>query len=155
MKMHKFSLMAALAAGALIALTPNLRAEDKPERPNRPERPEGGPRAGQRGDMLKKMAEELNLTEAQKTQLQEAFKAQRETMKDLKDATPEERRAAMKEGRDKMDAKIKEILTPEQYTKWEKIREQNRPGGPGGPGGSEKPGGKRRGPGGPGADKPE
>lgn len=141
MKTPKISLLAALAAGALIAFTPNLRAEDKPERPNRPERPEGGPRAGERGDMLKKMAEELNLTEAQKTQLQEAFKAQRETRKDLKDATPEERRAAMKEGRDKMDAKIKEILTPEQYAKWEKIREQNRPGGPNGDG----PRGKRPG----------
>lgn len=152
MKMHKISLLAALAAGALIALTPNLRAEDKPEKPNRPERPEGGPRGGQRGDMLKEMAEKLNLTADQKAKLQEAIKAQRENRKDLKDATPEERRAAMKEAREAMNAKLKEILTAEQYAKWEKIREENRPGGPGGPGGNEKPGAKKRGPG---AEKPQ
>lgn len=141
MKMPKFSLLAALAAGALIALTPNLRAADKPERPNRPERPEGGPRAGQRGDMLKEMAEKLDLSADQKAKLQEAFKAQREAMKDL---SPEERRAKMKETREAMNAKLKEILTAEQYAKWEKIREENRPGGPNGPG-------KRPGPNG---DKP-
>jgi protein CpxP len=135
MKMHKFSLLAALAAGAIIAFAPTVRAEDKPERPNRPERREGGPR----GDMLKKMAEELNLTADQKTKLQEAFKAQQENRKDLKDATQEERRAAMKEGREKMDAKIKEILTAEQYAKWEKMRAERRPGGPNGDG----PRGKR------------
>lgn len=133
MKIHKISLLAALAAGALFALTPTLRAEDKPAKPERSERPEGGPRGGQRGDQLKKMAAELNLTEAQKTQLQEAFKAQRESMQGLKDAAPEERRAAMKEAREKMDAKVKEILTPEQYAKWEKIREENRPAGAGKP----------------------
>lgn len=133
--MHKISLLAAVAAGALFALTPSLRAEDKPAKAPKAERPEGGPRGGQRGDMLKEMAEKLNLTAEQKTKLQEAFKAQRENRKDLKDATPEERRAAMKEAREAMDAKIKEILTPEQYAKWEKIRQENRPGGPGGPGG--------------------
>ena len=132
MKMHKISRRAAVAAGALFALTPSLRAEDKPAKAPKAERPEGGPRGGQRGDMLKEMAEKLNLTAEQKTKLQEAFKAQRENRKDLKDATPEERRAAMKEAREAMDAKIKEILTPEQYAKWEKIRQENRPGGPGG-----------------------
>lgn len=130
MKMHKVSLLAALVAGALVAFTPNLRAQDKPEKPARPERPEGGPRGGQRGDMLKEMAEKLDLTADQKTKLQEAFKAQREAMKDL---SPEERREKMKETRQALNAKLKEILTAEQYTKWEKIREENRPGGPGGP----------------------
>jgi len=141
MKMHKFRLLAAVAAGALIALTPNLRAEDKPEKPAAPERPEGGPRPGPRGDMLKEMAEKLSLTADQKTKLQEAFKAQREKMKD---ATPEERREKMKENRKTMDAKIKEILTPEQFAKWEKIREENRAAGPG----------KRRAPSAPEAEKP-
>lgn len=121
MKMPKIGLLAALAAGALLALTPTLRAEDKPAKP---ERPESGPRGGQRGDMLKEMAEKLNLTADQKTKLQDAFKAQREAMKG---ATPEERREKMKENRKAMDAKIKEILTSEQYTQWEKIRQENRP----------------------------
>jgi Spy/CpxP family protein refolding chaperone len=147
MKMHKISLLAALAAGALIALTPNLRAADKPERPNRPERPEAGPRGGQRGDMLKEMVEKLDLTADQKSKLQEALNAQREERADLRDATPEERRAKMQENRKAMDAKIKGILTAEQYAKWEKFREENRPGRPNGPG-------KRRAPGGPDGEKP-
>ncbi len=146
MKMHKVSLLAALAAGALLAFAPTIRAEEKPEQPNRPERPErpeGGPRAGQRGDMLKKMAEDLNLSAEQKSKLQAAFQAQREAMKD---ATPEERREKMRENRQAMDAKIKEILTAEQYAKWEKTREENRPGRPGGPTGQRR---------GPGAEKSE
>ena len=124
MKTHKISLLAALAAGALFALTPSLRAEDKPAKPAA-EHPAGGPR-GQRGDQLKEMSEKLNLTAEQKTKLQEAFKAQREANKDL---TPEERRAKMQETRKAMDAKFKEILTPEQYTQWEKLRQENRPAG--------------------------
>ncbi len=145
MKMHKVSLLATLAAGALIAFTPTLRAEDKPARSERPERPGGGPGGpGQRGDMLKKMAEELNLTDDQKAKLQEVFKAQREAMKDL---SPEERREKMKESREAMNAKIKAILTAEQYAKWEKIRDERRPGGPGGPG-NEGGDGEKRGPGG-------
>lgn len=126
--MHKISLLAALAAGALIAFTPNLQAQEKPARP------EGAARGGPRGDMLKEMAEKLDLTAEQKTKLQEAFKAQREAMKDF---TPEERRAKMQETRKTMDAKVKEILTAEQYAKWEKLREENRSNRPGGPGGKK------------------
>jgi protein CpxP len=148
MKMQKLSLMAALAAGALIALTPTLRAQD-----SKPTRPEAGPRTGQgqRGEAAKerlaKISEELNLTAEQKTKFEAAMKAQAETVRGLRDATPEERREKMQAARKEMDGKIKEILTAEQYAKWEKIRQQRGPGGPGGQG-------RRGGPGGPGADAP-
>ena len=142
--MHKVSLLAALAAGALIAFTPTLRAEDKPNRPERGERPGGGPGGsgggGQRGDMLKEMAEKLGLSDEQKTKLGEVFKSQREAMKDF---SPEERREKMKESREAMSAKVKEILTAEQYAKWEKIRAERRPGGNGGPGNENGDGEKR------------
>jgi periplasmic protein CpxP/Spy len=141
MKMHKVSLLAALAAGALLAVTPAVRAEDKPAQTERP----GGPRPGQPGERIKKIAEELNLTPEQRTKLEAAMKEQRDAAQGAKDLTPEERRAKMQENRKAMDAKIKAILTPEQYAKWEKLREQNRPAGPAGPGG-EKPGAKRRAP---------
>jgi len=147
MKIHNISLLAALAAGALVALTPQVRAQEQPQRPNRPdraERPEPGPRARPAVDRIKRMAEELNLNEDQKAKLQEVFQAQRESRQDLRDATPEERREAMKTAREEMNAKLKEILTSEQYAKWQKLRAENRPG-PGGPGG---PDGKRRAPGG-------
>jgi len=144
MKMPKVSLMAALAAGALIALTPALRAQDKPDKP------EGGPRQGQRGEMVKerlaKLSEELSLTAEQKTKIEAVLKEQAETMRGLRDATPEDRRAKMQAARKEIDTKVKGILTTEQYTKWEKIREQRGAGGPGGP--------RRGGPGGPGGEKP-
>ena len=144
--MKKVSLVAALAAGALIALSPLVRAEDKPERP------EGRPPAGQRGEMarerLAKMAEELKLTDEQKPKVAALMKEQAETMRGLRDATQEERREKMKARRAEMETKMKEILTPEQFTKWEKLRKERGPGGPGGPG-------RHGGPGGPGAEKPE
>lgn len=148
MKMQKFSLIAALAAGALIALTPTLRAQD-----NKPNRPEGGPRAGQgqRGEMAKerldKLAEELNLTAEQKTKVEAVVKAQAEAMQGLRDAAPEVRREKMQAARKEMNGKMKEILTAEQYTKWEKTRQQRGPAGAGGQG-------RRGGPGAPGADSP-
>ena len=139
MKMKKVSLMAALAAGALIAFSPLVRAQDKPARP------EGRPPAGQRGEMAKervaKMAEELKLTDEQKTKVTALLKAQAETRRGLRDATPEERKEKMKAGQAEMEKKMKEILTPEQYTKWEKLRKEAGPG-------------RRGGPGGPGAEKP-
>ena len=92
------------------------------------------------GTPLEPVSKDLNLTDDQKAKLQEVFKAQREAMKDL---SPEERREKMKESREAMNAKIKAILTAEQYAKWEKIRDERRPGGPGNENG---PGEKRRGP---------
>ena len=133
MKMHRVSLMAAVAAGALIALTPTLRAQD-----SKPDRPEGGPRAGQRGEMAKerfaKISEELNLTADQKTKVEAALKEQAETLRGLRDATQEERREKMQAARKGFDTKMKGILTADQYAKWEKIRPQRGSGRPGGAG---------------------
>jgi len=141
MKMHKGSLLAALAAGALIALSPTLKAqENKPDRPN-------GPRAGQRGEQVKerlaKIAEDLKLSEDQKTKIEAAMKEQAETMRGLRDAQPEERREKMQAARKAFDGKMKEILTTDQYAKWEKTREQRGPAGEGRRGGPGAPRGER------------
>jgi Spy/CpxP family protein refolding chaperone len=139
MKMQKLSLLAALTAGALIALTSTLQAQE-----NKPDRPARGPRAGQNGEGMKerfaKVSEELKLTDEQKTKVEAAMKQQAETARGLRDATPEERREKMQAARKAFDGKMKEILTADQYAKWEKTREQRggegRRGGPGGPGGA-------------------
>jgi len=124
--MQKISLLAALVAGSLIAFTPVLRAQD-----NKPNRPERG--AGQRGDMVKerlaKLSEELELTADQKTKIEAVLKEQAESMRGLRDAAPEERREKMQAARQEINAKIKGILTADQYAKWEKIREERGPGG--------------------------
>ena len=147
MKMHKVGLLAALAAGVLIAFSPNLRAQE-----NKPDRPANGARAGQRGEQVKerlaKISEELKLTDDQKTKIEAAMKAQAETMRGLRDATPEARREKMQAARKAFDGKMKEILTADQYAKWEKTREQR---GPGGEGRRSGPGG----PGGPRGDRPQ
>ena len=134
MKIHKFSLMAVLAA-AVLACSPALRAQEKDAKR---ERPPGAP--GQHGDMAKerfnRMAEELNLTDAQKPKVEAALKEQVEKMRGLRDAAPDDRRAKVQALRVDMDKKMKEILNSEQYEKWLKAREQvrgpreDRPDGP-------------------------
>jgi Spy/CpxP family protein refolding chaperone len=137
MKMHKVSLLLAVA-GALIAFTPALQAQE-----SKPDRPPGGQRAGQRGEQVKerldRISEELKLTADQKTKVEAALKEQAETARGLREATPEERREKMQAARKAFNGKMKEILTADQYAKWEKAREQRGPAGEGrrgGPGGS-------------------
>lgn len=145
MKMQKVSLLAALVAGALVAFTPTVRAQDS----NKSDRPERGPRAGQRAgevkERLARVAEELKLTDEQKSKVEAAMKEQVETMRGLRDATPEERREKMQAARKAFEGKMKEVLSAEQYAKWEKMRKERGPGGQG----------RRNGPGGPKGDSPE
>ena len=136
-------LLTALALGSLLAVTA-ATAQDKPKR----ERPDGPPpgegRPGPRGEAAKertaKMAEELGLSDEQKTKIQEFMKSQADKRQELRDATPEERREKAKAMRDELDKSMKGILTADQYTKWQKMRPAagERPGGPGGPGGERR-----------------
>jgi len=127
MKMHKLSFWTAVAAGALIALPLNLRADDNPQ----PDRPAKREHTGQRKEAAKarltKLSEELQLTADQKTKVEAAFKEQAETLRGVREAKPEERREKMQTARKAFDGKMKGILTADQYTKWEKIREQRGP----------------------------
>src|SRR5688572_10089661 len=95
MKIHKLSLIAVLAAAAVLVGSPALRAQEK-EKDTKQERTPGAP--GQRGDMkerLNRMAEELKLTDAQKPKVEAALKDQAEKMRGLRDAAPEDRREKM------------------------------------------------------------
>lgn len=74
---------------------------------------------GQRGDRMEAMAKELGLTEDQKTKL---AAIQKEETAKLRALTPEERKAQSKELREGMAKKVKPILTPEQFEKWQKMR---------------------------------
>jgi Spy/CpxP family protein refolding chaperone len=94
---------------------------------------------------------DLKLTEAQKEKIRALQKEQRDQADKIRQdtgLTPEQRREKMRALREENDKKMKEILTAEQYQKWQELR-QSRPGaanrGPGqGPGAAgERP---RRGP---------
>ena len=134
-------LITALALGSLLAVSA-VNAQEKPAKHERPDGPppgEGhrGPRGEAVKERLSKMAEELNLTVEQKSKIQEFMKSRADKRQELRDATPEERQEKGKAMREEMNKKMKDILTAEQYAKWEKLRPApgQRPGGPGGPGG--------------------
>ena len=133
MKTSKISLIAALIAGVMFAYSPAASAQAAKDT-NAPPRGEGRLQAMK--ERHNKMAEELNLTADQKTKFEAAMKEQGEKMRALRNpnATPEERKAKRKAGQEELSKKMKGILTPEQFAKWEKMQ-QSRPGGPGHPGG--------------------
>jgi len=92
---------------------------------------ERGP--GMRGDRLKQLAEALELTEEQKTQLKPIVAEEAAAMKaiwDDKSLEGDARREKMKAVRDTYAPKIEAHLTPEQKAKFEKIKSQRGPGGP-------------------------
>lgn len=126
MKSTKTILIAALAVGAMLACSSPLRAQDATNAPASGQRPPGGMRGAMSIDRLNKM---LNLTDAEKPQVQAALDEMSKKVGELRaDASlsQEDRRAKMKEIRDAFSAKMKTILTPEQFAKFEKMGQQRR-----------------------------
>ena len=119
MKLTKISLIAVLAAATVFSFSPTLSAQEKKDAPKR----EGGGQGG--GDFVKQRMDRLNealtLTDEQKPKVEALLKAQAEKMRGLRDATPEERREKMTANREEMGKKMKEILTAEQFEKYQKL----------------------------------
>ncbi len=120
-----YSLQLALVAAALTttglvarATPPTLPIQDTP-----PQTRQG---RGGRGDMLK----ELNLTADQKTKVDALLQEQQAKggLRGGQSGPPSDTdRQAMQARRAEMEAKLKEILTPEQYTKYQSMRPQRGP----------------------------
>jgi protein CpxP len=140
MKVTRISLLAALLAGAIFAAVPAAHAQETKERKEAPKREGRGGGAEAMKERLDKLATDLKLTEDQKKKVGDALKAQAEKMRELRaqGGTPEDNREKFRALREETNKKMKEILTAEQYTKWEQQRPQGR--GEGGPG---KRGGKK------------
>jgi Spy/CpxP family protein refolding chaperone len=90
MKYNNIRMITALVLGSLVAVSA-LNAQEKPRKHNRPEgAPAGERRHAPDGEAAKerraKMAEELNLTDEQKTKIQAVMKEQAEQRKELRDA---------------------------------------------------------------------
>ncbi len=118
--MRTYSLQ--LALGAILA-TAGLVAHATPA--PRQDAPAQG-RQGRGGDMFK----DLNLTADQKTKVEALMKEQRAQggMRGGQSGPPTEAdRQAMQTRRAEMEAKLKDILTPEQYTKYQSQRPQRGP----------------------------
>ena len=134
-------MIAALVAGSVFAADVAVRAQDATNKPAAGA-PPGGP--GARGRMgFDAIATQLALTDEQRPKAKPVFDELQQKQAALRQDTSlsqEDRTAKRKEIRDAATAKLKDILTPEQLTKWEKMQQGQRraPGGPP-PSGDAKP----------------
>jgi Spy/CpxP family protein refolding chaperone len=125
MKSTKNMLIAALAAGALLAGSSALLAEDNSTPPP----------AGEHGPGMKghgNIAKELNLTADQKPKFQEIMKNAMEQRKALHEDTSlskEDRKAKMKTIQEATNKQLKDLLTADQYAKWQEMTKKARKGG--------------------------
>lgn len=137
MKLTRISLLTVLLAGVIFAGVPASHAQEAKEGKEAPKREGRGGGAEAMKERLDKMAQDLKLTEEQKKKAGEALKAQSEKMRELRaqGGTPEDNREKFRALREETNKKMKEILTAEQFTKWEQDRSQGRgKDGTGGPG---------------------
>ncbi|HXR48017.1 MAG TPA: hypothetical protein VN784_11320 [Candidatus Limnocylindrales bacterium] len=146
MRATKMTLIAALAVGSLLTLSPALRADDATNSPPATP-PAGGPPPGDRGPGMRgrgpnfdMIAQRLNLTDDQKPKVKEILDGRQEQMRDLfqnnQDMSREDRMAKMKSIREDTDAKLKAVLTADQFEQWQKMEARMRGprnGPPGGP----------------------
>lgn len=137
MKTLRLSLIAALALGGLLACTTLASAQDAKE----------GKKGAGRGmnvqQRVDRISEELKLNDEQKTKIKALFEAEAKQMQEMRGQnstlTQEQRREKFQAMRTESDKKLKEILTADQFKKWEEMRQQMRQKGPGG----DKKGGKK------------
>ena len=83
------------------------------------------------GNRIEMLAERLQLTEDQKTKVQEIFNDTREQVRALR----KESEPKFNEIRRQADGRLQTVLTPEQWQKFQSVRDEFRPrrGGRGGP----------------------
>jgi Spy/CpxP family protein refolding chaperone len=144
MKLNKTLMIAALVAGGVFAAQLAVYAQDAtntppaapPTAPPPGARPPGGPGARPQVN-FERVATQLSLSDDQKPKVKAVLDERLQKVADLrKDTTtaPVDKRAKFKEITDDANAKLKEILTPEQFEKWQKMMPSRRPpGGPGAP----------------------
>ena len=88
-------------------------------------------RGGPPGNRMEMLAERLQLNEEQKTKVQEIFSDTRQELRALR----KESEPRMDEIRRRADGRLQTVLTPEQWQKFQTVREEmrSRRGGRGGP----------------------
>ncbi len=82
-----------------------------------------------REEQIEKWKTELNLSEEQVAKIQAANKKRKEQMNKLREERKSERKENIEKVKnitDEFDREMKAILTPEQYTKFDEIREDKR-----------------------------
>jgi len=119
-KLLNRALLTALLLGGTLSLQPIVRAEETKPSPGRNIR-----------ERMEEMAAELKLTDEQQWKLREEFQYQMEKAKELQGDTNlsrEQKEQELKAIRENFEPRMKELLTPEQFTKWQALREKMRAG---------------------------
>ena len=136
MKINKLSIITGLALGSLVTWTNLATAQDKPAA--------GGPRG--RGptveQRMEKMTTELNLTAEQKPKVKAVFEDSQKKREDLRsdsNASREDRREKARGIMENESKKLKEILTADQFSKYEKMMHERAAAARGGEGAPAKP----------------
>ncbi len=93
-------------------------------------------------ERLDRMSTELNLTDAQKPKVKALLEEQNKQFAELRNVPQDQRREKMQAMRTEHEKTLKEILTPEQFEKWQKFMREQR-GGKKGPD-AEKGNGKKK-----------
>lgn len=144
MKSNRFARTLAVILGGSLLATGTAFSQDKapaakPDAPkasrnqDAPPAPGSGPR-GQRmtpEERLKRLTEQLTLTEAQKAKVEAVLKAEREKRQKLRQDTTlsdDSRQAKSRELREETKKEMKKVLTAEQFEKWEKSQQNRGPG---------------------------
>src|SRR5262249_37810495 len=134
MKINKISI--AMIAASLLAISPAVYAQTT-------NNAGGGAAAGgggrARGGMsvdaqMDRIDKAVTLTDAQKPKVKAALEDQSKAMQEARSGDATERRTKYQAAHDDFNKKLKDILTPEQYTKYEALPTPNRRGGAGGGG---------------------
>jgi len=131
MKLNKTLIITGLVAGSVFAANVAVRAQDStntpPATPPAAAHPHPGPKGGMNFEYT---ATQLGLTDDQKEKVRPILEDMRQKAADLnKDTTlsQEDRRAKRLEIREAANAKLKEVLTTDQFAKWQKMGVRQRP----------------------------
>lgn len=133
------TLLTAFALGSLLTLSLAAFAQDATNTPPPAGSRPPGPGARGRGPNFDMIAQRLNLTDDQKPKVKAIFDEQRQKMRDLRnnqDLSRDDRMAQMQTIRKDTDAKLKDVLTADQFKQWQEMESKMRGprnGPPGGP----------------------
>ena len=126
----KIKLFSAFACGAVIALSPALRAQDTSTVPAATSPTAAVSPAGEHhhgGGQLEKLTKDLSLTPDQVEKIKPILEDRRAKMKALRDDTSvpaAQNKDKMKEIFESSNQQIKAILTPDQATKFEQLMQE-------------------------------
>ena len=124
------TLLAALALGSLLTLGTAVNAQDASTNSPAAAMPAAG---RNRQPSIDDLIAKLGITDDQKTNFTAIITDMRKQMKDLRaddTLSTEDRRAKMKTIRDDGNTKLKALLTPDQFAKYQKLMPGRRPAAP-------------------------